>query len=73
MPASFAMWPHMSAMELDIYSITVSQPFFMLNLAKYYFIKKQTSPMKLQIDNDDIGPLKIFNTHQTADECQMRF
>ena len=29
----------MSAVELDRYSKTVSQVFFMLNLAKYYFLK----------------------------------
>ena len=45
----------MSAMELDRYSKTISQATFsMLNLTTYYFIKNQTSPMKPQIDNDNI-------------------
>ena len=70
---SFIVWLQMSAMELDRYSKTVSQVFFMLNLATYGF-KKWTPPMKLQIDNEAIDTsLKTFNTYQTTGECRIRF
>ena len=57
--AIFAVWSQMSPVELlDRYSKIVSQAAFsMLNLVMYYFIKTKTSPMKPQIDNDDVRHL----------------